>query len=115
MPLFAQQVTSPPQFLGIILLSVGGVPLNVMEVLSFPPEGSLERQQAGQALREMGLQDFKAGRLSKTGEEVLVAVFSSPETAIKALHIKHPHFTLSIPRNNHAKFILSLLQVIPPQ
>ena len=90
----------------------GGVPLNVVEVLGLPPEGTHERQQAFQILREMGAFDFKGGKISRTGEEVTVAVFDTPDTAMKALHFKHPHFALSIPRNNHAKFILTLLHVL---
>ena len=82
-----------------------------MEVIAFPPEGTHERHLAFQALTEMGAQDFKGGVVPRTGEDVMVTIFDSPESAIKALQFKHPHYTLSIPRNNHAKFILSLLQV----
>ena len=56
-----------------------------------------------------GLMDLKMGKMNKTGEEVVVAVFSNEEVAMQALQIKHSLFSLSIPRNNHAKFILSLL------
>lgn len=87
----------------------GGVPLNVIEVLGLPPDGSLERQQALQLLRDIGAYDVKGGRIPRTGEEVTVAIFEYAETAMKALQFKHPHFTLSIPRNDHARFILSLL------
>lgn len=54
---------------------------------------------------------MKFGKMNKTGEEVVVAIFNSEETAMQALKIKHSVFTLSIPRNNHAKFILNLLQL----
>ncbi len=91
---------------------VGGVPLNVIEVIGLPPDGSLERQQAFQLLREIGACDVKGGRIPRTGEEVMVAIFESADTAMKALHFKHPHFALSIPRNNHAKFILTVLQML---
>lgn len=47
--------------------------------------------------------------MNKSGEEVVIAIFSNEETAIQALQTKHSFFSLSIPRNNHAKFILSLL------
>lgn len=57
-----------------------------------------------------GLVDIKTGKMAKTGEEVVVAIFNSEETAVQALKMKHSVFTLSIPRNNHAKFILSMLQ-----
>lgn len=56
-----------------------------------------------------GLVELKTGKMTKTGEEVVVAIFSNEETAMQALQIKHSFFSLSIPRNNHAKFILSLL------
>lgn len=56
-----------------------------------------------------GLVELKTGKMVKTGEEVVVAIFSNEETAMQALQIKHSLFSLSIPRNNHAKFILSLL------
>lgn len=58
-----------------------------------------------------GLLDVKTGKMNKTGEEVVVAVFSNEETAMQALQMKHSLFSLSIPRNNHAKFILNLLQI----
>lgn len=54
-----------------------------MEVINLPPEGSAEHQQAFQVLQEMGAQDFKGGRMPKSGEDVLVAVFNTPESAIK--------------------------------
>lgn len=54
---------------------------------------------------------MKTGKMVKTGEEVVVAVFSNEETAMQALKAKHSVFTLSIPRNNHAKFILNMLQL----
>ena len=63
-----------------------------------------------QMLRDVGAMDILGGRINKTGEEVLIATFPSPETAMKALQMQNMPFTLSIPRNNHAKFILSLLQ-----
>lgn len=93
--------------------SAGGVPLNVMEVTTFPHEGTAEQQQALQTLRELGAQDIKVGRMSKTGEDIMIAIFNTPDGAVKALHMKHPLFSLSIPRNNHAKFIISLLQAVP--
>ena len=62
---------------------IGGVPLNVMEVINLPPEGSAERQQAFQLLQELGAQEFKGGRMPKSGEDVLVAVFNTPESAVK--------------------------------
>ena len=68
-----------------------------------------------QILREVGALDIKGGRITKTGEEVLIAAFPSPEIAVKALQMQNMPFTLSIPRNNHAKFILSLLQSISVQ
>ena len=45
----------------------------------------------------------------KTGEEVTIAIFNSQDAAVQALQIKLPHLSLSIPRNNHAKFILTML------
>ena len=60
-----------------------GVPLNVMEVINLPPEGSTERQQAFQILQELGAQEFKGGRMPKSGEDVVVAVFNTPESAVK--------------------------------
>ena len=65
------------------LILVGGVPLNVMEVINLPPEGSTERQQAFQILQELGAQEFKGGRMPKSGEDVVVAVFNTPESAVK--------------------------------
>lgn len=48
--------------------------------------------------------------MAKTGEEVTVAIFNCQEAAMQALKIKLlPQLSLSIPRNNHAKFILSML------
>ena len=58
-----------------------------------------------------GLIDVKTGKMSKTGEEVIVAIFSDEGTAVQALQTKHSLFSLSIPRNNHAKFILNMLQM----
>lgn len=58
-----------------------------------------------------GLLDIKTGKMAKTGEEVVVAIFSNEETAVQALKMKHSGFTLSIPRNHHAKFILNMLQL----
>lgn len=58
-----------------------------------------------------GLLDVKTGKMAKTGEEVVVAIFSDEESAMQALKMKHSDFTLSIPRNNHAKFILNMLQL----
>ena len=57
----------------------------------------------------MGVGETKTGVIPKTGERVMIAVFDSADNAMKALQFKHPHFVLSIPGNNHAKFILSLL------
>lgn len=62
-----------------------------------------------QILHDIGALDITGGRINKTGEEVLIAMFPSPDVAIKALQMHNMPFTLSIPRNNHAKFILSLL------
>jgi hypothetical protein len=86
-----------------------GVPLHVMEIVSLPPDGTPERQQAFKMLRDLGALDIKGGRINKTGEEVLIASFPTPELAIKALQMQNMPFTLSIPRSNHAKFILSLV------
>jgi hypothetical protein len=58
-----------------------------------------------------GLLDIKTGKMAKTGEEVVVAIFNDEDTAVQALKQKHSDFTLSIPRNNHAKFILTMLQL----
>ena len=58
-----------------------------------------------------GLLEVKTGKMSKTGEEVVVAVFSDESAAAQALQTKHSLFSLSIPRNNHAKFILNMLQM----
>ena len=55
----------------------------MMEVINLPPEGSAERQQAFQLLQELGAQEFKGGRMPKSGEDVLVAVFNTPESAVK--------------------------------
>ena len=62
-----------------------------------------------QTLLEIGVKETKSGVMSKTGERVMIAVFENSESAVKALQVKHPHFVLSIPRNNHARFILTLL------
>lgn len=89
-----------------------GVPVHVMEVVGCAAEGTPERIQAFKAISDLaGLVDMKFGKMNKTGEEVVVAIFNSEETAMQALKIKHSVFTLSIPRNNHAKFILNLLQL----
>ncbi len=97
--------------MSVLYFHAGGVPLNVVEVIGLPPNGSLERQQALQVLQEIGACDLKVGRIPRTGEEVTVAIFESTDAAMKALHFKHPHFSLSIPRSNHARFILGLLQI----
>ena len=68
-----------------------------------------------QLLRDLGAQDIKGGRINKTGEEVLIATFPSPDMAVKVLQMQNMPFTLSLPRNNHAKFILSLLQNVAVQ
>ena len=56
-----------------------------------------------------GVQDVINGKMIKTGEEVTIAVFDCQDTATQALQMKHVHFSLSIPRNNHAKFIMTML------
>ena len=61
-------------------------------------------------LRDVGALDIKGGRINKTGEEVLIAIFPIPDLALKALQMQNMPYTLSIPRNHHAKFILSLIQ-----
>jgi len=55
--------------------------------------------------------DTKTGVMSKSSERVMIAIFDDSETAVKALQIKHTHFTLGIPGSNHAKCILSLLNL----
>ena len=68
-----------------------------------------------QILHEVGALEITGGRINKTGEEVLIATFPTPDTAIKALQMHNMPFTLSIPRSNHAKFILSLLHNVSVQ
>lgn len=86
-----------------------GVPLNVMEIVKFPSEGSPDKQKAIEALVELGAKDFKSGRMAKCGENVMIVVFDTPERAMSALQSKHPLFSLSIPRSNHSKFIMTIL------
>lgn len=62
-----------------------------------------------QALVELGAKDFKSGRMAKCGENVMIVVFDTPERAMSALQSKHPLFSLSIPRSNHSKFIMTIL------
>lgn len=101
-----------------------------MEVVGYPSEGAPERSQALkvynysftvclnvpffymiQILNDLkGILDVKSGKMTKTGEEVTIAVFTDQDAAMQALQTKHSYFSLSIPRNNHAKFILSMLQ-----
>ncbi len=70
---------------------------------------ALLSQKCLQVLKDMGVTETKAGVMPKNGERVMVAVFEDSESAMNALQIKHAMFVLSIPGNNHAKFILSLL------
>lgn len=60
-------------------------------------------------LKDIGVKEAKVGIMPKNGERIMIAIFEDPDSATKALQVKNPHFTLSIPGNNHAKFILSLL------
>ena len=62
-----------------------------------------------QALIELGAKDFKSGRMTKCGENVMIVIFDTPERAMSALQSKHPLFSLSIPRSNHSKFIMTIL------
>ncbi len=62
-----------------------------------------------QVLKDMGVKETKSGVLPKNGDRIIAAIFEDADCAMKALQVKHPHFVLSIPGNNHAKFILSLL------
>ena len=57
----------------------------------------------------MGAKGFKTGRMTKSGEKIMIVIFDTPESALIALQSKHPLFSLSIPRNNHSKFIMTLL------
>lgn len=47
--------------------------------------------------------------MAKSGEEVTIAVFATQDAAMQALQVKQAQLSLSIPRNNHAKFILTML------
>ncbi len=62
-----------------------------------------------QVLKDMGVTETKTGVMPKNGERIMVAIFEDSDRAMNALQIKHAKFVLSIPGNNHAKFILSLL------
>lgn len=53
--------------------------------------------------------NVKSGKMAKSGEEVTIAIFGNHEAAMHALQLKLAHLSLSIPRNNHAKFILTML------
>lgn len=98
-----------------MFVCTGGVPLNVMELLKLPPEGSPDLKQAMQRLTELGVVDLKAtSRSGKRGDSITIAIFDSPESAAKALHQQCSLFTLSIPQSNHAKGILSLLGMGTP-
>lgn len=92
-----------------------GVPLNVMELLSLPPDGSPDLKQAMQRLTELGLVDLKSTpRSGKRGDSITIAIFDTPENAAKALHQQSAMFSLSIPQSNHAKSILSLIGMGTP-
>ena len=56
-----------------------------------------------------GLVKVQSAKMTKGNEEVTVAVFGDHESAMQALQVKLTHVALSIPRNNHAKFILTML------
>ena len=55
----------------------------MIEVVNLPLEGSAEHQQVFQILQELGAQKFKGGRMPKSGKDVVVAVFNTPESAVK--------------------------------
>lgn len=59
----------------------------------------------------MGMKEIKSGIFPKNGNKIMVAIFEDADNAMKALQVQHPDFVLSIPGNNHAKFILSLLDM----
>eukprot|EP00731_Ephydatia_muelleri_P014267 Em0007g1577a len=64
-----------------------GVPLNVMEILKCPAEGSPELKQAMQRLTDLGVLELKSTlRSGKRGDSITIAIFDSPESAAKALH-----------------------------
>ena len=82
-----------------------------MEVLHPPSEDSPDYHKVIQLLKSSGALDFSRGWMN-CGPEVMVAIFETPEAAMKALKVcalPNP-MKLSIPLPTHAKFILQLLE-----
>ena len=90
----------PARLLELIVISPSlfgrWVPLNVMEILKFPAEGSPELKQAMQRLTDLGVLELKSTlRSGKRGDSINIAIFDSPESAqglasaMFAVHIVH--------------------------